>query len=405
MLALLGAVHAVHNARLLRVPRADPPPSTSRVAVLVPARNEQHNVALLLADLRAQRGVPELTVTVLDDDSEDGTADTARAAASGDPRIRVVRMTGGPPPGWLGKPAACHRLAELAPADAEILVFADADVRLAPHAVAAATDLLERSGLDLLCPWPRQLAGSVAERLLQPLLQWSWMSTLPLQVAERSRRPALAAANGQFLVVRAGAYRAAGGHAAVAGEVLEDMALLRAVKRAGGTGGPVAGCTLARCRMYAGGTQLRAGYGKSLWSAFGSARGAAGVLGLLGVAYLLPPVAAIGCRGPARVLGLVGYAAGVASRVVTARATGSRCWPDALAHPLSVTAFAALTLESLHRHRRGALTWKGRPVRRPGPCSAAARATESTHRPGAERTGTRSSRASTSRVERDRFRV
>lgn len=362
-LALLGAGHAVFNVRALRIPRADPPATTARIAVLVPARDERRSLPLLLSDLRVQRGVPALTVIVLDDASTDGTAQAARDAAGGDPRIRVFRTAGEPPPGWLGKPAACHRLAGLAPADTEILVFLDADVRLAPHALAAAADLLRRCGLDLICPWPRQLTGSVAERLVQPLLQWSWLTTLPLRLAERSARPALAAANGQFLMVRTAAYRVAGGHAAVAGQVLEDLALLRAVKRTGGTGGPVEGSTLAHCRMYSSGGQLRAGYLKSLWSAFGSTRGAAGVLGLLAVTYLLPVVAAVGGHGARRLLGMSGYAAGVASRVVTARATGGRIWPDAFAHPLSVAALGALTAESVYLHRRGALSWKGRRIR------------------------------------------
>lgn len=361
-LAVLGAGHAACNVRALRTPRADPPVSTGHVTVLVPARDEQHTLPLLLADLRAQCGVPALTVLVLDDASRDGTAAAARDAAAGDPRIRVLSTTDEPPPGWLGKPAACHRLAGLAPAGTDVLVFLDADVRLAPYALAAAVDLLQRSGLDLICPWPRQLAGSVPERLVQPLLQWSWLTTLPLRRAERSTRPALAAANGQFLVVRAQAYRAAGGHAAVAGDVLEDIALLRAVKRAGGTGGPVDGAALARCRMYTGAGQLRAGYGKSLWSAFGSAPAAAGVLGLFALAYLVPTAGVVAGRGRTRLLGLIGYAAGVASRVLTARATAGRAWPDALAHPVSVAAFGALTAESLYRHRRGALTWKGRRV-------------------------------------------
>ncbi|MGH4027080.1 MAG: glycosyl transferase, partial [Pseudonocardiaceae bacterium] len=79
--------------------------------------------------------------------------------------------------------------------------------------------------------------------------------------------------------------------------------------------------------------------------------------------YLLPAAAAAGCRGTARRLGLAGYAAGVASRLVTARATGGRSLPDAFAHPLSVLALGALITESVYRHRRGTLTWKGRPVR------------------------------------------
>ena len=385
-LATLGAGHTVVNACLLRRPDDEPPPTHRRVAVLVPCRDEAPRIPHLLGDLLAQRGVPGMTVTVLDDASCDGTADAATRA--GDERVTVLRSDDEPPPGWLGKPTACHRLAAGAPPDAEVLVFVDADVRLAPHAVAAAVDLLERSGLDLVCPWPRQLTGSPAERLVQPLLQWSWLTTVPLRVAERSSRPSLAAANGQFLVVRRAAYEAAGGHAAVAGEVLEDIALLRAVKRSGGRGGPAEGSTLATCRMYTGAAELRAGYAKSLWAAFGSPAGAAGVLGLLSLTYLVPALALLSRRH--RLAGLAGYVAGVASRVVAARATGGRALPEALAHPVSVAAFAALTCGSLHGYRSATLAWKGRALPR------RQRRVPACNNP---------SLPSTSRVERDRFSV
>jgi hypothetical protein len=359
-LAIAVAAHTVVNARLLRRPASRPPETGTRLAVLVPARDEAPRIAALLHDLRAQRGVPGMTVTVLDDGSADGTAAVATGAAAGDPRIRVAAGHGRPPPGWLGKPAACDRLSRLAPPDADVLVFLDADVRLRPDALAAAAELLARSGLDLVCPWPRQLAAGPAERLVQPLLPWSWLATLPLRLAEQSPRPALSAANGQFLVVRAEAYRRAGGHAAVAGAVLEDLELLRAVKRAGGRGGPVNGSAIATCRMYAGAGPLRAGYRKSLWTAFGPPPAAAGLFTVLAVAFVLPAVAALAGRGRVRALGLAGYAAGVASRAVAARTFGTPGWPDAAAHPLSVLALAALTADSWLGHRRGTLTWKGR---------------------------------------------
>ena len=103
--------------------------------------------------------------------------------------------------------------------------------------------------------WPR---GS-AERLVQPLVPWLWATTLPLRLAERSPRPSLAAANGQFLVLTRRGYDRAGGHAAVRGEVLEDIALLRAVKRSGGRGVPIDGSRLAACRMYDGWPAVRDG--------------------------------------------------------------------------------------------------------------------------------------------------
>jgi hypothetical protein len=108
--------------------------------------------------------------------------------------------------------------------------------------------------------------------------------------------------------------------------------------------------------MYAGWAELRDGYTKSLWSAFGSRRGAAAILAVLGLAYVVPAVAAL-AGSPA---GLAGYAAGVTGRVVAADRTGGRAWPDALAHPLSVITLGALTIRSWQGRSAGTLRWKGR---------------------------------------------
>ncbi|WP_040336717.1 glycosyltransferase family 2 protein, partial [Candidatus Blastococcus massiliensis] len=261
-LSVAGAVHAAVNVALLRRPPADPPPVRRPVTVVVPARDEAGQIGGCLAALLDQRGVPDLRVVVVDDGSTDGTAGVVRAVP--DPRVRLVQAPP-PPPGWLGKPHACATGAAAAPgADDEVLVFVDADVRLFPDAIAGAVAVLERYGLDLVSPWPRPLAHGPAERLVQPLAPWLWATTLPLRLAERSPRPSLAAANGQFLVVDRRGYQRAGGHGAVRGEVLEDIALLRAVKRSGGRGVPIDGSALAACRMYDGWPALRDGYAKSL---------------------------------------------------------------------------------------------------------------------------------------------
>ena len=326
------------------------------MSVLLPLRDEAHRVEpALRALLRAlDHCRADTTLTVLDDESTDGTADLVRRVAGQDPRVTVVEGTPRPP-GWLGKPWACAQLAELA-VDSSVLVFVDADVVVEPHAVAACVQQLRETGLSLVSPYPRQVAITLAERLIQPLLQWSWLTTLPLRIAERSPRPSLAAANGQLLAVDAGAYRAAGGHAAVRGEVLDDLALLRAVKAAGGTGGVTDGTHLATCRMYDDWASLREGYTKSLWSAFGSPPASAAALGSLSLIYGWPVFAAVG-GSP---IGAIGYAAGVLGRVAVARRTGGRAMPDSLAHPVSIGLLAWLTAQSWRGRRRRTLTWKGR---------------------------------------------
>jgi hypothetical protein len=351
-LSVLGALHAALNVALLRRPPADPPPVGRPVTVVVPARDEEDQIGGCLAALLDQRGVPDLRIVVVDDGSSDGTADVVSAVT--DPRVRLLRAAA-PPPGWLGKPHACATGA--ATADDGVLVFVDADVRLFPDAVAGAVAVLDERGLDLVSPWPRPVAHGLAERLVQPLAPWLWATTLPLRLAERSGRPSLAAANGQFLVLTAGGYRRAGGHAAVRGEVLEDIALLRAVKRAGGRGVPIDGSRLAACRMYDGWPALRDGYAKSLWAAVGgNPVASAAAAGGLTAVWVVPVLAAL--RGSRA--GLVGWLAGAAGRAVVAGATGSRVWPDALAHPVSVLVFDVLMARSVAGHRRGTLTWRDR---------------------------------------------
>jgi len=337
------SAHAAVNARLLRRPAVDA--RTRRTSVLLPVRDEAHRVEPCLRAL-LRNDFDELLV--LDDGSSDGTADVVRRLAGEDPR--VVVLTGRPLPiGWLGKPHACQQLADAADQGSEALVFLDADVVLAPHAIAATVGMLD--AVDLVSPYPRQDCPG-ATRLVQPLLQWSWLTFLPLRLAERSPRPSLSAANGQLLAVRRSTYDRAGGHAAVRNEVVEDVALLRAVKAAGGTGGVADGTELATTRMYDSWRELVDGYTKSAWTLPVPAAG------LLAVLYVAPAVAAL--RGSR--WGQTAYAAGVVGRVISARRTGGRALPDSLAHPVSVAALCWLTGRSHLARRRGTLTWKGRSV-------------------------------------------
>jgi hypothetical protein len=111
--------------------------------------------------------------------------------------------------------------------------------------------------------------------------------------------------------------------------------------------------------MYENWDELRAGYTKSLWWAFGSPAGAIATIGALGFMYVLPPAAALitGSR-----IGALGYAAAVTSRLDSAARTGGRVWPDALTHPASVVALGWLTAESWRARQAGTVSWKGRSV-------------------------------------------
>ena len=357
-LAAAGTAHAWWNLRQLRIlpsvtDSADAGPSLS---VLIPARDEAGRIGHCLTSLRAQVGVDVAEIVVLDDRSSDGTAQVVRHHLD-DPRMRLVTSAGEPPPGWLGKTWACHQLAQQA--SGNVLVFVDADVVLDPGALARVASGLAAGDLDAVSPYPRQVSVTWAERIVQPLLQWSWATLLPLRAAETSDRTSLVAANGQLLAITRSAYDACGGHEAIRGEVLDDVALFRALKRVGRRGALADGTDVASCHMYDGWTELRDGYGKSLWAATGSPARAAAIAGVLSAAYVLPPLAML-LRGSR--VGAFGYAAAVGGRALVAHRTGGRVWPDSLLHPASIATFDYLLARSWLGRIRGRLTWKGRPL-------------------------------------------
>lgn len=355
-------VHAALNMRRIRRPRDESVTVRERVSILLPARNEAHRIVPTLRSLLAQEGLPDLEILVLDDGSTDGTGDVVRQVVGSDPRVKVIDGPDDlPPRGWLGKSWACHRLAQEATGD--VMVFVDADVQLTTRAVASTIHHMREGGLDLLSPYPRQVAVTGAERITQPLVVWSWVTALPIAITERSHYPSMAAAVGQFLVVDARAYRISGGHEAVSDMILEDVGVLRALKRAGFQGAPADGSAVASCRMYDSWPEIYDGYTKSVWSAVQPSPVAYALVAVMALAYVAPPVFAV--LGPGRAVrawGIAGYASGVAGRYVVARRTGERIWPDVLAQPVSVATFAGLILASLRRHRAGTITWRGRPL-------------------------------------------
>ncbi|MTE14020.1 glycosyltransferase [Nocardia aurantiaca] len=366
--AALGAAIALTNRLTVRRLRPGGHPVSEAVTVCIPARDEADRLPSLIADLRAQQGVPRLRVLILDDASTDGTAAAARAVIGTDDRFHLSRNDIDPAPGWTGKSAACARLADLATestAGDGVLVFLDADIRLSPGALAAAVHELRSTRAALVCPWPRQLADSPAERLIQPLLCWSWASTLPVAVANRTLRPSMAVACGQFLVFDAAAYRAIGGHTAVATSLTEDLAIARELRRNGHPTMLVAAGPHAETRMYRTTFALTEGYTRWLWSAYGGPTGSLAIASLAALAFWLPPLAALLGHGRVRRTGLLGYSAAAAARLLARSIENggpieSADIVAALAHPASVAAYLGLSARSHRARRAGSLRWKDR---------------------------------------------
>ena len=318
------------------------------VTVLIPVRNEAENIVELIDSLTKQSHLSSLEIIFIDDSSTDGTNKLLKTALSEGAPIKVVSAPS-LPHGWLGKPWALQQGYLIA--RSEIIVTLDADVRLTPTAISQAIAMMDER--DFISPYPRQIAISFAERLIQPLLQWSWMTTVPLRLAERSKRTSLAVANGQFFLVKKSSLDVISGFQAIAPDVLDDMKLARALIATGAHGGVADGSTLAQTRMYKNFAGIKSGYGKSLWSAFSSPIGSLAAICFI-FATGIAPVLAWFSGNP---IGLFTYEVIVITRIISAKRSGGRVF-DSFLHPISSAILIYLIIYSWRA--RGKVQWKGR---------------------------------------------
>lgn len=237
VLCLPWALVGLFLATAVRLPPPLPPPfpksarRLSRVSVIVPARNEEENLPTVLASLTGLE-YPSFEILVVDDRSRDRTPHLVLSTPPG--KAEALRLIPGRPlpPGWLGKPWACHQ--GFREARGDLLLFTDADTRHDPDLLDRTVRSLLEEDADALTLAGRQVMGSFWERLLQPqffvLLAFRFPRTGRPKPAKKWKN---AIANGQYLLFRRQTYESLGGHRAVKGEVVEDMRLAQLLTHAG----------------------------------------------------------------------------------------------------------------------------------------------------------------------------
>jgi len=335
-------------------------PSAPVISAVVPARNEEAAIARAVESLAAQPEIAE--IIVVNDQSTDRTAAVLEELAARIPRLRVVQGTA-PAAGWTGKNFAISQ--GVAQARGEWLLFTDADVEHLPGSAARALADAATSGAAVVSYSPEQETRTWWERAVIPFIFCRLAAHFSYA---RVSDPALpdAAANGQYLLIRGDVYAAIGGHAAVCGEVVEDVALARRAKQAGhriyfGTGQGI-----ARTRMYRSAGEMWEGWTKNLYVLIGGTSSALSEE----VSALVLLLTAAFCAGVYAwmysmyfLLNSVGLLIVFKHGLYLIVLRRNRYPSSRIIYYLPASIwYAAALLASAWHYSRGAVTWKGREI-------------------------------------------
>ena len=234
-----------------------------RVSVIIPARNEEANIARAVRSVAAQQDAGE--IVVVDDQSQDRTAENLKSLKTEIPKLHTLRLDS-LPEGWLGKSHAVAAGAHQA--NGEWFLFTDADTEHMPGSLATLLDIAEKRRADLLSVSPGQETRAWWEKAVIPLVYLKLASLYRFDEVSDPNSPA-AAANGQYVLIRRSMYERIGGHEAVRAEILEDLELARRVKSAGGRLVFLPGARWVRTRMYRTFSAMWSGWTKNLYLLYG----------------------------------------------------------------------------------------------------------------------------------------
>lgn len=340
------------------------PAAWPAVAAVIPARNEAEGVAASVGSLLAQDYAGPFRVVLVDDDSNDGTADVARRAASqsGSPHGFVLVPGETLASGWTGKLWAVRQgiaVAEVGAPPPEYLLLTDADIAHAPDTVRWMVSKARAHGLVLTSFMAKLRCESFAERLHVPAFIFFFQMLYPFAWVNRPQG-ATAAAAGGCMLVRADALRAAGGIAVIRGALIDDCALGAALKAKG----PIwLGLTerSRSIRPYPDFAELRRMVSRSAYAQLRySPLWLAGAVPGMVLTYLAPPLLALLAHGSARWMGLAAWLLMALAFVPTLRFYRlSPLWGVAL--PAIALLYLGYTLDSAWQYARGrGGAWKGR---------------------------------------------
>lgn len=233
------------------------------VSILVPAKDEEATIAICVKRLLKQT-YREIEVLVVDDRSDDRTAEIVTGLLPSDSRLRLIQIRD-LPPDWTGKTHALFEAQKQAKGD--WLLFVDADTELDETCVSRILADAVANGADLESLLPSLKSASFWERVIQPFAGICLMVFYPLNLVNDPKRRDMGFANGQFILIRRTAYDAIGGHESVRDKFVEDIHLGRKVREAGLPLRVVLAPELVSVRMYVSLREIVRGWSRILYSA------------------------------------------------------------------------------------------------------------------------------------------
>ncbi len=328
------------------------PEKFPKVSVLIPARNEENNIGLLLKDL-LQHDYPFLKIFVYDDQSVDATALIIKSYSDIDSRIQYIPGIA-LPEDWFGKNHACYQLAQKA--DGDYLLFLDADVRIAKGLIRKLVAHAVNTDVHLMSVFPKQTMIKQGEWLTVPIMNYVLLSLLPLPNVRHSKRPAFAAANGQCMLFKAENYKQLQAHERVKKQKTEDIALAGMYKQLGLHVECLANVAEIQCRMYGSYSEAVLGFAKNREDFFG---------GSLGIGFLYTFLLSISLPFLLWFDFWYFYAgfALVAANIVLVSKTGNQsALKNLRLFPLQLGAEWHINIKALILKYKKQLTWKGRNI-------------------------------------------
>jgi chlorobactene glucosyltransferase len=338
-----------------------------RVSVIIPARNEEVNIARMVRSLAGQQGIRE--ILVVDDQSVDRTGDILAELKVEIPLLRTLRVES-LPEGWLGKTHAVATGARAATGD--WLLFTDADT---VHRAGSLIELVQRAEderADLLSISPGQETPTWWEKSVIPFVYVRLASLFRFEEVSDPHSP-VAAANGQYMLVRRDIYERSGGHEAVKSKILEDVELARRIKARGGKLLFLPGAQWVRTRMYHSFRDMWQGWTKNLYLLYqGNISKMLAVVASLWLLDLFPAMAFVAvclwvaltrAGGAITLMALGLFVVALARQWNYGQALARLGFDPALASYQSMGAvlLGGLMLGSLRAHRAtGNIEWKGR---------------------------------------------